>query len=189
MSEKKNEINYPALFQKHLRLMVKELLEIVAKEGLPGNNHFYITFRTDHPDALLSDSIKNKYPKEMMIVLQNQYKGLSIDETGFKISLAFSGLWDNMFIPFGAISQFVDPHANFLIPLEPDKYKITPSKPLTLISPQDDNKIKKDLSTDKNISELSEKNSKSAKKNSSLAPKEKLKKKNNLVFVDFTKKD
>ncbi|MBN2803266.1 MAG: hypothetical protein JXR91_09240 [Deltaproteobacteria bacterium] len=170
MTKTTKEINYPELFQKHLREMLKDLLEIIEKNGFPGNNHFYITFKTNHPEVVISHSTRAKYPKEMTIVLQHQYKGLEVEKTGFKVSLAFNGIWDNMYIPFGSISQFVDPYAGFLIPLEPDESNCITTEPLTLINVEDDN----EASTPKlkNIDKKIQKN--------------KIQKKDNLVFVDFT---
>ena len=43
-----NEINYDKLVEKALKQVVIEALKIAADEGLPGENHFYISFKTNH---------------------------------------------------------------------------------------------------------------------------------------------
>ncbi|HZF75740.1 MAG TPA: ClpXP protease specificity-enhancing factor SspB, partial [Acetobacteraceae bacterium] len=45
-----------------LREVVVRALEHVAKNGLPGEHHFYLTFRTDHPGAKLPGHLRARYP-------------------------------------------------------------------------------------------------------------------------------
>ena len=40
------EINYDKLIEKSLKHVVVEALKIAERQGLPGENHFYITFKT-----------------------------------------------------------------------------------------------------------------------------------------------
>ena len=46
------EINYDKLIEKSLKHVVVEALKIAERQGLPGENHFYITFKTTHPQVL-----------------------------------------------------------------------------------------------------------------------------------------
>ena len=42
-------LDYGRLVERALRQVVRDALEVVATQGLPGRHHLYITFRTDHP--------------------------------------------------------------------------------------------------------------------------------------------
>ena len=81
------EINYDKLVEKSLKYVVVEALKIAADEGLPGEHHFYITFKTNHPNARVSAHLLNQYPEEMTIVLQHQFANLMIGSTYFEVDL------------------------------------------------------------------------------------------------------
>lgn len=113
MQEFLNEINYDKLIEKSLKNVVVEALKIAEEQGLPGENHFYITFKTNHPGTKISAQLKNQYPEEMTIVLQHQYTNLSVDRNHFAVDLSFGGILQTLTIPFDAIIYFADPHAKF----------------------------------------------------------------------------
>lgn len=92
-----------------------EALKIAAEEGLPGEHHFYITFKTSHPAARLSSQLLNQYPEEMTIVLQHQFANLMIGATYFEVDLSFGGVPQTLRIPYDAISYFADPYAKFAL--------------------------------------------------------------------------
>jgi hypothetical protein len=87
----------------------------VAEQGLPGEHHFYITFRTDAPGVAIPARLRAQYPQEMTIVLQHQFWDLRIDEAGlsFDVSLSFSGVPSPLHIPFAAVTAFADPHVQY----------------------------------------------------------------------------
>lgn len=107
------EINYDQLVEKALKHVVIEALKIVEKQGLPGEHHFYISFRTDYPGVKMDDLIRSQYPKEMTIVLQNQFSDLEVNEQGFSVTLKFSRVPYTLEIPFAAITYFGDPSVRF----------------------------------------------------------------------------
>ena len=107
------DINYDKLIERSLKNVVIEALKIAADEGLPGDHHFYITFKTDHPQARLSAQLLNQYPHDMTIVLQHQFANLMISEHYFEVDLSFSGILQTLRIPFDAITYFADPSAKF----------------------------------------------------------------------------
>jgi len=109
MSDYVDTINYDKLIEKALRHVIHDTLQIVEKQGLPGEHHFYITFNTSHPKVVLEDMIKQQYPQEMTIVLQNQFKNLTVTEDGFDVTLYFKRIPCPMHIPFAAITYFGDP--------------------------------------------------------------------------------
>ena len=92
---------------------VMEFTRVAAEHGLPGEHHFYITFRPHHPDVAMSDHLKARHPDEMTIVLQHQFWDLDVGEDGFSVTLSFSGKPEKMVIPFSAVTGFADPSAKF----------------------------------------------------------------------------
>ena len=113
MDEYIDEINYDKLIEKSLKYVVVEALKIAERQGLPGENHFYITFKTDHPHTRISDSLRAQYPHDMTIVIQHQYANLSVGKDSFSIDLSFNSIEQTLVIPFDAITYFGDPYAKF----------------------------------------------------------------------------
>lgn len=113
MQEFLTEINYDKLIEKSLKNVVVEALKIAEEQGLPGENHFYITFRTNHPGTKISAQLRTQYPEEMTIVLQHQYSNLIVEKNYFSVDLSFGGILQTLTIPFDAILYFADPHAKF----------------------------------------------------------------------------
>lgn len=107
------EINYDKLVEKALKHVVIGALNIAAEEGLPGEHHFYITFRTTHPAVRISAQLINQYPDEMTIVLQHQFANLMVGETYFEVDLSFGGIPQTLRIPYESIIYFADPYAKF----------------------------------------------------------------------------
>lgn len=106
-------LDYNQLVETALRGAVREALKRVAEFGLPGNHHFYITFRTDQPGVELPDYLHERYPEEMTIVLQHQYWGLEPGEAAFQITLSFNKVPERLVIPYAAITAFADPSVQF----------------------------------------------------------------------------
>jgi len=64
-------IRYDLLVQDALKGVVRHVLIDAASNGLPGDHHFYTSFRTDHPGVRISQRLRDKHPEEMTIVLQH----------------------------------------------------------------------------------------------------------------------
>src|SRR5581483_2656542 len=96
-----------------LRGVVRQALAVASERGLPGQHHFYLTFRTAHPGVRLADHLRQRHPDEMTIVLQHQFWGLEIGRDEFSVTLSFNGQHERLTIPFAAISAFVDPSVQF----------------------------------------------------------------------------
>src|SRR3546814_19275203 len=92
-----------------LRSVVRRALIHVAGHGLPGNHHFYITFRTAHPDCEIPQVLRERYPGEMTIILQHQFWGLEIAEDQFCVTLSFNDVPNRRVVPFAAVTAFADP--------------------------------------------------------------------------------
>ncbi|MBV9508889.1 MAG: stringent starvation protein B [Caulobacteraceae bacterium] len=107
-------MHYDALIQDALRGVVKAALRRAASpEGLPGEHHFYITFKTQAPGVSGPPDILAKYPDEMTIVLQHQYWDLAPGETFFSLTLQFGGQPKTLSIPYAAVTRFDDPSVPF----------------------------------------------------------------------------
>lgn len=113
MTDFVDEINYDKLIEKSLKQVVVEALKIAERQGLPGENHFYITFKTNHPETIIPRDLKIQYPENMTIVMQHQYSNLIVTENAFSVELSFGGKLQTLFIPFDAITYFADPYAKF----------------------------------------------------------------------------
>jgi hypothetical protein len=105
-----------------LRAVAVDALEHVAREGLPGEHHFYLSFRTDHPGTQVPGHLKAKYPREMTIVLQHRFWDLKVDraQRRFSVGLSFGGVPASLVVPFAAMTAFQDPHAQFGLRFEPE---------------------------------------------------------------------
>lgn len=108
-------IDYQQIVQEALRGIVRRVLTQTAEEGLPGDHHFYISFRTQDPGVLVSKSLRDQYPEEMVIVLQNQFWGLEVGDEGFSVQLSFNARRQNVTVPWHAITAFADPTAEFAL--------------------------------------------------------------------------
>lgn len=106
-------IDYGNLMHHAMRGLIQQVLEAVARDGLPGNHHFFITFDTEHPGAEMADWLKSRYQGEMTVVIQNWYENLIVDDNGFAITLNFGDRPEPLYIPFDAIRTFVDPSVEF----------------------------------------------------------------------------
>jgi hypothetical protein len=102
-------IRYDILTQEALRGVVRKVLAEVAKAGLPGEHHFFITFATRAPGVRISQKLLDRYDKEMTIVIQNQFWDLKVHETSFEVGLSFDGQPEILVIPFAAMKGFFDP--------------------------------------------------------------------------------
>ena len=106
-------IRYDILAQEALRGVVRKVLAEVARTGLPGDHHFFISFVTHAPGVRVSQKLLAQYDKEMTIVLQNQFWDLKVTDTGFEVGLSFDGQPEILVIPFAAIKGFFDPSVQF----------------------------------------------------------------------------
>lgn len=108
-----DEINYDELIEQSLRNVVYLALKVVEEQGLPGENHFYITFKTDFPGVVLSQNLKLQYPDTITIVLQNQFSNLQVHHNSFSVDLSFGGIAQTIKVPYESITYFADPSAKF----------------------------------------------------------------------------
>lgn len=108
-------IPYDDIVQEALRAVVGRVLNEIVAGGseLPGNHHFYITFKTGAEGVSIPANLRERFPDEMTIVLQNKFWDLGVDEEGFTVGLTFNAIPAKLDIPFSAITAFVDPAVDF----------------------------------------------------------------------------
>jgi hypothetical protein len=111
---------YDVWTEEAMRSVAIQALKHVSENGLPGEHHFYLTFRTDDPGTIVPARLKAQYPQEMTIVLQHQFWDLVVDDVDkqpeagrISIGLSFGGVPSTLVIPITAITAFADPHVRF----------------------------------------------------------------------------
>jgi hypothetical protein len=113
-----DHIRYDLLVREALRGVVHRIITDVARNGLPGDHHFYISFDTREPGVVISPRLREQYPQEMTIVLQHQFWDLAVDERGFEVGLSFGGVPEKLVVPFDALKGFFDPSVQFGLEFE-----------------------------------------------------------------------
>ena len=108
-------IPYDEIVQEALRAVVGRVLGEIAQgpAELPGDHHFYITFKTGAPGVNIPPHLRERFPDEMTIVLQNKFWDLNVTEEGFGVGLSFNQVPAKLEIPYAAITAFVDPAVDF----------------------------------------------------------------------------
>ena len=113
-----DHIRYDLLAQEALRGMVHRILADAAKNGLPGEHHFYISFDTRAPGVRISPRLREKYPEEMTIVLQHQFWDMIVTDDAFEVGLSFGGVPERLGVPLAAVKGFFDPSVQFALQFE-----------------------------------------------------------------------
>lgn len=113
-----DHIRYDILTQDALRGVVRTVLEDAARNGLPGEHHFYVAFDTRAEGVKLSARMRAQYPEEMTVVLQHQFWDLVVADDQFEVGLSFGGVPERVVVPFAAIKSFVDPSVQFGVQFE-----------------------------------------------------------------------
>ena len=108
---------YAAWIETALRQVVVRAIEHVGVEGLPGEHHFYLTFRTDHPNVIIPPHLRAQYPKEMTIVLQHRFWDLKfVKETqAISVGLSFGGVGSTLVVPLDSLTAFADPYVGHVL--------------------------------------------------------------------------
>ncbi len=106
-------LNYESMVEGAMRSVVREALQEVSERGLPGDHHFFITFKTGAPEVEMPAYLRAQHPDDITIVLQHQFWNLLVDEVGFSVDLSFGGKREHLYVPFKALVGFVDPTVEF----------------------------------------------------------------------------
>ena len=113
-----DHIRYDLLAQAALRGVLRTVLSDAAKNGLPAEHHFYITFDTRSEGVRLSQRMRAQYPEEMTIVLQHQFWDLVVNDETFEVGVSFGGVPERLVIPFAVVKSFFDPSVEFGLQFE-----------------------------------------------------------------------
>jgi len=131
-----DHIRYDVLAQEAMRGVLRRVMSDAAKQGLPGDHHFYITFLTHGAGVKLSPRLMEQYPQEMTIILQHQFWDLLVTEDRFEVGLSFGGVPERLVVPFDAIKSFLDPSVQFGLQFNSSETAAPArDKPSTALSP------------------------------------------------------
>jgi hypothetical protein len=109
-------IPYDEIVQDALRAVVGRVLGEVERSGdLPGEHHFYITFKTRMPGVSIPKHLLERFPDEMTIVIQHRFWDLKVEDDNFTVGLSFGGVPATLHVPFAAVTQFHDPVVEFAL--------------------------------------------------------------------------
>ncbi|TWB47041.1 SspB family protein [Nitrospirillum viridazoti] len=112
-------LRYDRMVEAALRRVVRDALKEVQEHGLPGEHHFFISFRTQYPGVRMPEFLRAKYPDEITIVLQYQFYGLDVNDERVEVTLSFNGSHERLVVPMAAITTFADPSVNFALQFQP----------------------------------------------------------------------
>ena len=110
---------YQNLVQDALLGVVRSILKEVQENGLQGEQHFFITFKTQAGGVKIPAFLKERYPEEMTIVLQHQFDDLLVEDDYFSVLLSFNGRPERLKIPFKSLLTFADPSEQFILQFAP----------------------------------------------------------------------
>lgn len=113
-----DHIRYDLMVRDALRGVVRRVIADAARNGMPGEHHFFIAFYTNAPGVKISPRLHAKYPEEMTVVLQHQFWDLSVTDAGFEVGLSFDGIAEKLVVPFDAMKGFFDPSVQFGLEFE-----------------------------------------------------------------------
>lgn len=103
------------------RFVVYKALTYLQTQGaLPPDHQFYFTFLTHHPSVVIPDPLQKEYPKDMTIVLHQDFWNLQVTDMQFSVTLELEGHRYTLTIGYDALTAFWDPFAQF-------GYDLTPS--------------------------------------------------------------
>ncbi|GEC16348.1 SspB family protein [Nitrobacter winogradskyi] len=114
-----DHIRYDLLTSDAMRGVLRRVLTDAAERGLPGEHHFFITFKSKADGVTISSRLLTQYPEEMTIILQHQFWDLTVTEDHFEVGLSFGGVPERLVVPFNAIKSFFDPSVQFGLQFEP----------------------------------------------------------------------
>lgn len=109
----RSELDYGGMMHRAMQGLIAEVLRKVGRDGLPGDHHFFITFDTRDDGVEMADWLRERYPEEMTIVVQNWFDNLTVADDHFTITLNFGNSPEPLHIPFDALRTFVDPSVEF----------------------------------------------------------------------------
>lgn len=108
-------IDYDGKVQNALRNVVKSVIADVVTDGLQGDHHFYITFKTQFEGVDIPAHLTQEYPEEMTIVIQHKFWGLKVTDERIEVGLYFNSAPEMLHVPLESITAFMDPSVQFAL--------------------------------------------------------------------------
>ena len=108
-------MNYQQWVQDSLRMVVKRALQDAQQNGLYDGHHFMLTIATRAEGVKMPDFLKQQYPDSITLILQHEFRALTVEEEYFSVELAFKGVFYKLEIPFKAVIAFMDPSVHFAL--------------------------------------------------------------------------
>ena len=118
MNKKDIFLDYKSLIKSSLIDVIKYALKKTSEYGISNGHHFYITFDTTDSKNQIPEYLKKDYPKTMMIVIENEFWNLKVEQEYFSVDLKFKGKVDHLRINFSSLKTFVDPSVSFTLNLD-----------------------------------------------------------------------
>ena len=137
------KIDYYEILRDNMVNVLRDVLKIIEKDGLKQGHHLYISFKTGKKNAVLPNWLKDKFPKEMTIIIQYEYWNFQVLDDNFKITLSFDDIKSNLVIPFNSVISFADPYANFGLRLIEDKKKYRQARNSSQVSENNEKELSK----------------------------------------------
>ena len=128
MNKKDIFLDYKSLIKSSLIDVIKHALKKTSEYGISNGHHFYITLDTTYSKNQIPEYLKKDYPKTMMIVIENEFWNLKVEQEYFSVDLKFKGKIENLKINFASLKTFVDPSVSFTLNLDIED-KIISKKP------------------------------------------------------------
>ncbi len=145
---KKIFIDYGQRINTAILGVIQDILRDLSESKVSSNHCFYITFKTQDSGVKISKNLQKDYPKDMTIVLQNQYWDLNVRKNHFTVTLTFNKKKEILQIPFKSIIKFYDPFVKFSIQLELKDNKIKSQKSLIKKKTKSSEKSRKIITLD-----------------------------------------
>lgn len=111
-------VDYRKLVYAAMCGVIREAMCCFSKLTPSRDVHVAISFLTGCNGVVLPEYLKVQYPESMTIVLQYQFRELSVSDSGFSVVLSFRGKEECLTIPFRAVVKYVDMLSNFSLDLE-----------------------------------------------------------------------
>ncbi|QJC27547.1 hypothetical protein ANPL_02400 [Anaplasma platys] len=111
-------VDYRKLVYTAMCGVIREAMCCFSKLTPSRDVHVAISFLTSCHGVVLPAYLKEQYPESMTVVLQYQFRELSVSDSGFSVVLSFRGKEECLTIPFRAIVKYVDMLSNFSLDLE-----------------------------------------------------------------------
>ncbi len=105
--------DYQFLIDEAMLEIVKKIFTTIEHSGIRDGQSFYVSIRTNSDGVVLSKRVREKYPKEITIVLEHQFRNLAVLQDKFVVNISFNNIAETIEVPFDAIVKFLDPAANF----------------------------------------------------------------------------